>query len=284
MLDDFKENKFYNYAINLKKYYHAYIFEVDNIEKSMPLILAFAKVIVCKMHFTNRKKCLDCNICHLIDQGNYSGLIIIEPDNIGIKKEQVLDMQKKLSYKSVDNNNQVYIIKYAEKMNQSAANSLLKFIEEPLDNLYCILVTTDKRDLLETIISRCILISLKQEKEIYDKEDIKKNNDFLLKIYQEKENSLPYIKSMFLNYYSKREDIIKAFNIIEMIIDNIINNSKNKDLCDIISNELSNISKLYLINILEIVVLYKNKLLTNPNININLFMDRFIIDISEVIK
>ena len=50
MLDDYKDNKFYNYAINLQKYYHAYLFEVDNLEKSYPLILAFAKMIICKKH------------------------------------------------------------------------------------------------------------------------------------------------------------------------------------------------------------------------------------------
>ena len=43
MLDDYKDNQFVNYAKNLKKYFHAYLFEVDNLEENYPLILAFAK-------------------------------------------------------------------------------------------------------------------------------------------------------------------------------------------------------------------------------------------------
>ena len=50
MLDDFKDNKFYDYAKNLKKYYHAYLFEVDSIDDNYPLILAFAKMMICKNH------------------------------------------------------------------------------------------------------------------------------------------------------------------------------------------------------------------------------------------
>ena len=53
MLDDYKDNNFYNYASNLKKYYHAYLFEVDSITDNYPLILAFAKMIICKNHYKN---------------------------------------------------------------------------------------------------------------------------------------------------------------------------------------------------------------------------------------
>ena len=54
MLEDFKEIPFYKYASNLNKYYHAYIFEVDDINTSFPLILSFAKMIICENHYTNK--------------------------------------------------------------------------------------------------------------------------------------------------------------------------------------------------------------------------------------
>ena len=291
MLDDFKNNSFYEYAINLKQYYHAYLFEVDDIESNFPMILAFAKMIICKYHYKNQNKCLDCNICHLIDNNTYQDLKIIEPSGTSIKKEQVLELQKSLSLKSSNNTNQVYIIKCAEKMNSSASNSLLKFIEEPENGIYAILITTDRKQLLDTILSRCILISLKSNKEIlYEKSDIELISNFINIILKEKENTISYLKQDFFKYYETREDIIKAFNIIEVILDYKIRKKyDNKQLlknefCDIINSNLSDINDSNLINILEQVVIYKNKLINVINLNLNLFMDRFIIDVSEVLK
>ena len=164
MLDDYKDNKFYNYFKNLKNYYHAYLFEVDNLELNLPFILAFSKMLICKNHYTNKEKCESCNICHLIDKNYYEDLKIIEPDGISIKKEQILNLQKELSLKSSNNTNQVYIIEYADKLNLSAANSLLKFIEEPMEGIIGILITTDIKQILPTIISRCSVFSLKSSK------------------------------------------------------------------------------------------------------------------------
>lgn len=291
MLDDFKNNSFYEYAINLKQYFHAYLFEVDDVEKNFPLILAFAKMIICNYHYKNNKKCLDCNICHLIDNNTYSDLKIVEPIGASIKKEQVLDLQKSLSLKSSNNTNQVYIIKEADKMNLSASNSLLKFIEEPEIGIYGILITTNRKQLLDTILSRCILISLKSSKEKeYEKYDIENLSNFLNIILNNKENTISYLNQDFFKYYKTRDDIINALNIMEVIIDYKIRKKYktkqllNNDFCDIIDSNLGDIINSKLINILEQIVIYKNKLISVMNLNLNLFMDRFIIDISEVLK
>ena len=288
MLDDYKDNNFYNYAKNLKKYYHAYLFEVDNLEDNYPLILAFAKTIICKNHYTNQNQCDNCNICHLIDENYYEDLKVIEPDGINIKKEQILDLQKQLSLKSSNGNNQVYIIKEANKLNPSAGNSLLKFIEEPESGIYGILITTDKNQILKTILSRCNLISLKSlKKEEFEETSLKNLLDFVKLIHQKKENSLPYLKTNFLSNYQTRDDVIKAFNQMEVILDNIINlnfqtNTLNSTFCDIIKTSLKDISNSDLIFYLEKIVKFKNKLITIPNLNLNLFMDRFVIEMSKV--
>ena len=291
MLEDYKSDIFYEYAINLKKYYHAYIFEVDSIEESYPLILAFAKMIICKNHYKDNTKCLDCNVCHLIDVGTYQDLKVIEPDGVSIKKEQVLSLQKSLSLKSSNNNNQVYIIKEADKMNLSASNSILKFIEEPEFGIYGILITTNRKKILETILSRCILISLKGKKSLdYQEEDIEIISCFFSNIFKNKENTIAYLKQDFFKYFETRDDIIKAFNIMEVILDSKIRliyhtkTSLNSKLCDIIDSNLSDVSISLIVKVLEQVVIYKNKLINVLNINLNLLMDRFIIDVSEVLK
>lgn len=286
MLDDFKDTEFYNYVDNLKKYYHAYLFEVDDQIDAYPLILAFAKTIICKNHYKNKDKCLDCNICYLIDNNYYEDLKVIEPDGINIKKNQVLELQKNLSLKSVYNTNQVYIIKNAEKMNLSASNSLLKFIEEPQEGIYGILITTDRKQVIETIRSRCNLISLKSSnKKTYKEEDINNITNLLNIIFLKKEASIPELKETFFSIYENKEDIIKAFSIMEYILDNLIKykfniSSFNKDY-DIINKTLSEISNFDLIFYLDKVIEFKNKLNSIPNLNLNLFMDRFIIELSR---
>lgn len=291
MLDDYKETKFYDYVKNLKQFYHAYIFEVDDIKESFPIILAFTKMIVCKSHYTSEEKCENCNICHLIDQNYYEDLIIVDPDGQSIKKEQILNLQRKFSLKSSNNTNQVYIIRQAEKMNPSSSNALLKFIEEPEEGIYGILITTDRSKLLPTILSRCNLISLKSSKKVnYTKEEIQPILDFLGLFHDKKEDTIAYLKSNFFSYYQTKEEIVQAFFIMELVLDTKLNTNYHitlslpEEICDIINSSLKNLSNSDLIFYLDKIITFKNLLLSVLNINLNLFMDRFIIEMAKVIK
>ena len=58
-------------------------------------------------------------------------------------------------------------------MNSAAANSILKFLEEPQDNIIAILLTTNIDKVMPTIKSRCQIISLfNNEENMNDIEDI----------------------------------------------------------------------------------------------------------------
>ena len=57
-------------------------------------------------------------------------------------------------YKTADNL-RIGVLFYAEQMNLNAANSLLKTLEEPRDNVLLILLTHNKKKLPITILSRC---------------------------------------------------------------------------------------------------------------------------------
>lgn len=291
MLEDFKDNSFYLYAKNINKYFHAYLFEVDNINESFDMILAFAKTILCKNHYMNLNNCENCNKCHLIDNGYYEDLKIIEPETNMIKKEQISELKKNFSLKSSNDNNRIYIIKQADCMNPSAANSLLKFIEEPESGIYGILITTNKKQILPTILSRCILISLKSNQKVnIDIEEIKKLLLFIRNIYNKKEEYLPYLKQDFFSIYESREQVLNAFYIMENIINTLINleyqqdDTFSKNICDIIKKELSYINLNNKILLLDKIVKYRAKLINVINMNLNLFMDRFIIEISEELE
>ena len=69
-------------------------------------------------------------------------------------------LQKKFETKALESDKRVYIINYADKMNSSSANSILKFLEEPEPDIIAILIADNRYQLLDTIVSRCQLINL----------------------------------------------------------------------------------------------------------------------------
>lgn len=87
---------------------------------------------------------------------NSPDIIVIDKEDgkksIGI--EQIRDAIKDISYTPFEFNFKAYIIKNAECMTIQAQNSLLKSIEEPNDNVYFFLLTTNSSLLLQTINSR----------------------------------------------------------------------------------------------------------------------------------
>ncbi|MUP45130.1 DNA polymerase III subunit delta' [Gramella sp. BOM4] len=79
----------------------------------------------------------------------------IEKKQGNISVHEAHDIVKSLSLKSYEGGFKVMIIWMAEKMNTSAANKLLKLIEEPPNKTVFILVTEDEEQIIQTIKSRC---------------------------------------------------------------------------------------------------------------------------------
>ncbi len=108
---------------------------------------------------------------HQIKENKVANMMVIEPDGAMIKKEQILMLQMEFSKTALVSGPRLYIIKNVEKMNQSAANSLLKFMEEPLSKtVYGFLLTEDRDAVIRTIVSRSQVIQLKS----IDEKDLEK--------------------------------------------------------------------------------------------------------------
>ncbi|MHA7818356.1 MAG: DNA polymerase III subunit delta' [Erythrobacter sp.] len=72
-----------------------------------------------------------------------------------IKVEQIRAMERRLHTRPTLGSRRVVIVQPADAMNQSAANALLKSLEEPPEGTYFMLVTHCPSRLLPTIRSRC---------------------------------------------------------------------------------------------------------------------------------
>lgn len=164
MLDTYKETQKIIYqtivnSVKKNKLSHAYLIELND-EDGIEFAKTISKFLLCKNHYTNSSNCEKCNICHQVDTENYIELEIIRPDGNYIKKAQIQDIQEKFLKESLVDNYKIYIISEVEKLNEEAANSLLKFLEEPNKGIIAILLTNNVYQVYNTIKSRCQILKM----------------------------------------------------------------------------------------------------------------------------
>ncbi|WP_135555166.1 DNA polymerase III subunit delta' [Paenibacillus cymbidii] len=131
---------------------HAYIFSGPSGSGRKRTALKLAQAIYCTERTDDA--CGACLNCRKVEHGNHPDLYIVEPDGASIKIEQIRELQKKFAYRSTSALTKIYILQDADRMTVQAANSLLKFLEEPQTGALAILLTENGNALLPTIRSR----------------------------------------------------------------------------------------------------------------------------------
>lgn len=99
----------------------------------------------------------------------------------------------------------VYIINGADKLNKQSANSILKFIEEPDNNITALLVTDNLYSVMPTIRSRCQILSFQNVKQTFP-EQFQTTDKITSLLYRDSEadNTEKINKAIeFVNYYEK---------------------------------------------------------------------------------
>lgn len=313
MLNKFKEEQFVAYslltnAIKNDKLSHAYLIDANHYDDSYNFILSFVKDIICGLNHDD-----SCILCKRIDNNNYPELKIIESESNIIKKEQLLELQSDFSRSSIEGNYRIYIIKDCDKMNKQASNCLLKFLEEPNPGIIAILVTNNFSKLLTTIISRCQVIrlnnviTLKSNNSLENfalintdnKEDFLDflNNEKMFQIIEDtiyfidyfEENGLDiliYIKKMWYNKFSIREDARLAIMLMVYFYYDLLNFKINNDkyfFCDKVEliEKCANMNSIDSILHKIEVVNYGYEMI-NYNLNMNLLLDDIVIRLGDV--
>lgn len=319
MLEDYNNEQKVAYKIiknslNKNKCSHAYLLESNGYPKSLEFAISFAKSLLCPYNYTSQNKCLNCYQCKTIDDNNFIELEIIKPDGEWIKKDQLDKLQKLFSKKAVIGNKKVYIIDGIEKLNISAANSILKFLEEPENGIIAILITENINNVLDTIVSRCQLIKLRNDKKyILNQESENKllwkiantifNNKLKIDEFVQDEISQKKIELIvnFINYYeenhlltfleieklwnehfSERSEILFAFKVMTLYYEDILNYMINKPLAifDLYKKDIQKIAIKENVDQISrkirIIIDLKDKI--KYNININLLMDKLLLE------
>lgn len=264
-----------NHCFSNDKISHAYLIETNNYNDAFNLTIDFVKEIF--KHYVEKDEFE--NISTLIDNNTFSDFILVEPEKNIIKKDEILDIKEKFKTTSFSNRPRIYLIKDVDKLNKYAANSLLKFLEEPEGNIIAILLTNNRYKVMDTIRSRCQFYSLLgtvNHEKCDNIEDVEKVIE-IIENYSKK--SIAYIP---INVSFDLKDKMLWINIInEMIyiyekalrVKENIDSTLDKEIINIIVDKNSSTKIIHKINTLFETI---NNL--EYNLNMSMMLDKFIID------
>lgn len=138
---------------------HAYLFVGPTGSGKSEIAKWLALRLFC-LHLQNGEPDLTCPECQRILSGNHPDVVVAKPEGRQIKVDEIRHLKDEFTKSAVEGNRKLFIIHDAEKMTNNAANSLLKFIEEPGPGIYILMLTTNKSAVLPTIRSRTQIIEL----------------------------------------------------------------------------------------------------------------------------
>lgn len=251
---------------------HAFLIETNNYELCLNDIKQLLKIVNCPDKY--KSDCTEqCNLCKLIDLLNLPSIIIVEPDGMSIKKQQLNELQEKFSTKPVYSRYNTYIIKDADMMNDSASNCMLKFLEEPEDNILGFFITTNKERVIDTIKSRCQIMKIDYAtKSVVDEKIIEYANEYVRRILENCD--LIVNKEFILPSFGTRNEINSLLTVIfdmymSAISEKYFPGNKKNDVLSGIS--LEQLKK-------QIAIIEKTIILNQANVSLELLLDQFVIE------
>lgn len=289
-------------SFNNNKLVQAYLFVSNDKSFLLDYSISFAKKLITQDY--------NSNICNMIDSNTYPELKIINPTNNVIKKEQLIDLQQSFLVKPTLGNKMVYIINGADQLHISSANTILKFLEEPSDDIIAILLTDNLSKVLPTIKSRCQVLTFNNKKDeetkkiitlykrycekIDDGELSKENFDdliqkminFITQIEKLKIKEYIHFKDSIFDIFLNKDYFIILFDFMLYIYYDILNYKLSRNIV-YASNYIDDIKEISDNNSIEKIreklkIIEELRLKLDTNMNLKMLMDEFIIKFSEV--
>lgn len=295
--------------------FHTYIFSGPRGSLKMDCAMYLSSLVLCD----DGGACGKCEECISLERLSNKHLFIVSPDGDTIKKEQIEDLEHEFGYAS--DHVRVFIISQIDKATLTAANTLLKFLEDLPNNCYGILLTENINKVIPTIRSRsqivnflpisstvvkeeliskgieeekaCIISKLTNNMSIASKYTKSKLLDkaielvkiLSLEIEEQKDPYLKFMESGQFLYALDRDKIRIFFDMLIIIQSDKVNYLINrKEHMTFKSLEYTNINlaKEQEIKILEIILKFRERVDTNANID--MIYTQMFVEIGEVIE
>lgn len=189
---------------------HAYIF-LGTEEEAAREALKLAQMANCE---DNLAPCGFCNSCRKIQNNVHPDVVHIYPESASIKIEQIRKLILDIAQKPVEGKRKFYILHQAHTMTPQAQNALLKTLEDPFTESTVVLLSSNIKQLIPTVISRCQVRDFSQEEKSSLSIDTRQRiAEILLHTVQTTEL---YEISTLVKELSERDE--KAEEILEFII------------------------------------------------------------------
>lgn len=148
-------------AISMGKISHAYIINGERFSGKEYIAQVFAMALQCEKDGV--EPCQECHACKQALSGNQPDIIRVTHEKPGaISVDDIrTQINGDIAIKPYSSPYKIYIINDAEKMTVQAQNALLKTLEEPPAYAVIILLTSNVNSLLQTILSRCVILHMK---------------------------------------------------------------------------------------------------------------------------
>jgi DNA polymerase-3 subunit delta' len=134
---------------------HAWLFTGPPGSGRSSAAVAFAQALICP-----NQGCGACNECQSAKNGSHPDVEIIRTEGLSIKVEEVRELLTRVAWAPSMGGWRVVVMEDADRLTESAANAMLKAIEEPGTRTVWLLCAPTLHDVLPTIRSRCRHIQL----------------------------------------------------------------------------------------------------------------------------
>jgi len=142
-------------AITQKRVGHAYLFSGISAIGKRTLAEKFSQALNCEQVENLHDACGKCSSCLKIKHTSHADVIFIEAEGQFIRINAIREIQERMKFRPLEGGWRAIIIDDADKMNDHAANALLKTLEEPSASNILILISSRPYSMPATIISRC---------------------------------------------------------------------------------------------------------------------------------
>ena len=224
-----KIKSFFTQVIENNRLAHAYLFQGKAGCGKTAFALELAKTLNCS---NEHKPCGQCPSCVKIEKSAHPDVKLLFPisktareqkhlelvkektthpfkklpisGHLNIPIESIRELKKEAMYAPYEAKRRFFIISGIEFFSREAANSFLKLLEEPPDQLQIVLITNDHNSVIETIRSRCQPVQFPQ---LSDEQ----------------------IKQIIKPYNNQNEDLTTQIRINQSNIEEIIDHLENRD-------------------------------------------------------
>ena len=135
---------------------HAWVFTGPPGSGRSSAAVSFAQALICP-----KQGCSSCNDCKSAATGGHADVEVIRTEGLSIKVEEIRELLTRVAWAPSMGGWRVVVMEDADRLTESAANALLKAIEEPGTRTVWLLCAPTLHDVLPTIRSRCRHLQLR---------------------------------------------------------------------------------------------------------------------------